>query len=92
MSQSLIKIDVDTDQDHDELSESDSEDAPQLMVKRQKIDEGAMNDDGTLVVGQQDASASSIRPPIIVTRRKVSIEATQQGASGSGTYFAMQVT
>ncbi|EAT42542.1 AAEL005930-PA [Aedes aegypti] len=83
LSQSLIKIDVDTDQDHDELSESDSEDAPQLMVKRQKIDEGAMNDDGTLVVGQQDASASSIRPPIIVTRRKVSIEATQQGASGS---------
>nr|XP_029736104.1 E3 ubiquitin-protein ligase hyd isoform X6 [Aedes albopictus] len=85
LSQSLIKIDVDTDQDHDELSESDSEDGPQLLVKRQKLDEeGAINDDGSLVVGQpQDATASSIRPPIIVTRRKVSIEAAQQGGSGS---------
>ncbi|XP_062562215.1 E3 ubiquitin-protein ligase hyd isoform X7 [Armigeres subalbatus] len=84
LSQSLIKIDVDTDQDHDELSESDSEDAPQLMVKRQKLDENAMNEDGSLVVAQQDASTSSIRPPIIVTRRKVSIEGAQQGVGVSG--------
>lgn len=83
LSQSLIKIDVDTDQDHDELSESDSEESSQLIVKRQKLDDITMNDDGSMVVGQQDASASSIRPPIIVTRRKASIESAQQGVGGS---------
>ncbi|XP_055611780.1 E3 ubiquitin-protein ligase hyd-like isoform X2 [Uranotaenia lowii] len=77
LSQCSLKLDVDTDQDHDELSESDSEDSRQI-IKRQKMDESVDHAEESVAMGQQESSTSTIRPPIIVTRRKVSIEAAQQ--------------
>ena len=63
-SSSQAKMDVDTDERED-LSESDSEDSRQVM-KKSRVESPANLDEPATI-----QSTSTIRPPIIVTRRKV---------------------